>query len=119
MEREWIGSEDVIGRANKKCRVVSWPAIATAAMLDVKEEHIIVEEVDGSDVKISYKVIKWAMKSAFFGTDVPFQGLMAAVEKSCEDIIINVQVVICYLPYTSRWVVKISTSQHAQPACRI
>lgn len=85
MKRERPASEQGIGPSNKKRRVTSLPAAASAAMVDVKVEYLTVQEMDGIVVELSstameaYEVVKLALKSLCMVYDVSFRGLLDAV----------------------------------------
>lgn len=78
MEKERSGTEEVIGPVTKKRSLLSLPATTSAAMMDMKDENNVVEEVDGivvelsSDVKESHKVLNFAIKSVCLVYDVTF-----------------------------------------------
>lgn len=87
---------------------MSIPTTAPASMVDVIQEDADVKEVVGSLVEVSsaameaYEVLTWAMKSVYLGHDLPFQGLLEALERSGEEILEGVQVVISNSLYNSR-----------------
>lgn len=69
MKQEHWRSEEYIGLANKKRRVISLSETAPAAMVDLKEEDVVVEERDMNGVELSFitkeahKVLKTGMIS--------------------------------------------------------
>lgn len=116
MEWERLGPEESIAPANKKCRVFSLPAGAPAAIMDMKEEDVLVEQVDGSGFKLSctakesYEMLKHAMKFMCLVHYVPFLRLLEAMEQSNEYILEKLQAVMCNSPSTSRQIVELSSS---------
>lgn len=73
-----------VAPANEKCSVMSLPGTATAAILDLKGEDIVVQEVVKSGVdltgaKEAYKVLIRAMKSLRSVSNVAFQVLLEVV----------------------------------------
>lgn len=69
--------------------------------MDEKEEGSVVEDANGSAVELSfpakraYEGLKWPVKYACLVYNVLFQGLLAALEKSGEDVFERVQALIC------------------------
>lgn len=91
-EGELSGSEEVIAPANKKCSVMSLPATAPGAMMDLKNRMLLLKKVDGNGVKLcgttkeAYEVLEWAFNSVGLMYDVLAQELLEAVDPSTEDI---------------------------------
>lgn len=75
---ERSGSEQFIGRVNKKPRVMLLPLTPPVAMLYVEEDDDFVEEIDGSGVELgsaakeAYGLLKRAKQSVCLVYDVPF-----------------------------------------------
>lgn len=91
---------------------------APAVMVNVKGMDVVVEEVYGSGpelrsaVKESYKVLKQTMKPLCLVYDVPFEGLLDALEQSGGDIYEGMQAVICDSRHNTRHIAKLSNSVH-------
>lgn len=108
MKQYRAGSEESTGPADKRFCVVSLSATAHAGMVHVKEEDVVVEEVDGSGIELSsaakepYKVLKRAMKPMGYVYDFRFQWLLKAVEQSGADIFEGLQAVMYKPPYNTR-----------------
>lgn len=100
-------------------------SITTAVLLKVKEQNVVVEEIDGSSIRLSsavqepFEVLKRAIKSFYQVYGVPIQWLLETMEQPGTDILEGVQAVICDLLYNAREVADISTLEHNQLACRI
>lgn len=115
---EQLGSERVIGPANKELREVLLPLEALAVIVDVKEENAFAVEVDESGVELSYvakkpyKVQNGARKYLFQAYNVPFQGLLETVEQYDKYISQGVQCVVCDPPRTSRWIVRLRSTAY-------
>lgn len=75
-----MGSEEGIRPANKKQRLKSLALTGPAVIVDVKQDFVVVEEVDESGFELSFaekeadKALKRAMKSFCLVYNVPCQG---------------------------------------------
>lgn len=54
MKQELLGSDQGIEPAIKNRYVVSLPGTTPEAMVDVKEEHVVIEEVDKTGIYLSF-----------------------------------------------------------------
>lgn len=89
-------------------------ATAPEPLMDLKEEDVVVEEVDGRDVELSsavkepYKVLKPSMNNVHMWYNALFQTLLEAVEQSSGDMSEGVPAVLCDSKYNTRQIAYLS-----------
>lgn len=82
------------------------------------KEDAVVEEMDASAVELSsagqepYEVLRPAMKAMCLGYDVPFQGMLEAVEESDEDTFAGVKTVFWDPTYNTGLIAELLNSEH-------
>lgn len=93
---------------NEKNCVISLPGSSPAAMMIVKEEEVVMQNVVGSGTELSltvrlvFKDLRPALKSLCFEYDVPSHWLLEAVKHSSRDIFHGVLAGISDLMYSTR-----------------